>query len=134
MPDPLSLANRIGAFREIDAATERWLIDGFAAWWQDGSDPARLVQCLRLPAGTRAALIGRNRWLCIAAEEPPGLHRAAALKRAVDAFMDRQWPAWRQESEPPAESSALHRALFFAAAGAPMDMTRRQLSNILNGK
>lgn len=136
MADPLTLANRIGASREIDAAAKQWLINGFAAWWIEGSgDPARLVQRLRLPAGKRAPIAIRDHWLRIAAEELPAHERAAELKHAVDAFMARQWPAWCDATETPAAATALQRALFNAAdAGARMRLTRRQFGNILSGK
>lgn len=135
--DPQTVADRIGMTGKIDEASLRWLENAFRASFQiDGTIRAeRLIQCLRLPAGQRAAIARRNQWLRIAAEELPPHRRAAALHRAIVAFMAHQWPAWCQANEPPAAASALQRALFAAAdAGAPMELVRRQVGNILNGK
>lgn len=135
MNDPMTLARQIAMNHEINEAAERWIINAFAAWWRDGSDPERLPVFLRLPTGSRYATAERNRWLVIAGSELVDKNRAAALKRLIDSFMNHRWPQWRSSTLPPEDADPIDKALFFAAdQGAAMRLTRRQVCNILNGK
>jgi len=134
MNNPLALARQIATTREVNDACERWVIGAFCACWRTDGDFTRLLHFLRLPVGARQAVLQRNQWLRIAAEELPEHHRAAALGRAIAEFMSAEWPAWSASRMPPGDASAFNQALFFAAdAGASMDVTRRQLRNILAG-
>jgi hypothetical protein len=134
MNNPMALARKIAINREVNEACASWVAGAFHACWVSDGDFARLLHFLRLPAGARQAVAQRNLWLLIAAESLPEYQRAAALARAIADFMARCWPAWSASRMPPADASAFEQALFFAAdSGAPMDVTRRQLRNILTG-
>lgn len=133
MNNPMDLARRIAVSREMNEAAERWVVQAFSACWQSDGDFSRLLHFLRLPAGARQAIAQRNQWLRIAAKELPEFQQAAALTKAVAEFMSTRWPAWNGSRMPPADASPFDQALFFAAdAGARMDVTRRQVVNILN--
>lgn len=135
MNDPMMLARHIAINQEINEAAEQWIINAFSAWWRDGSDPVRLPAFLRLPTGSRHVTAERNRWLVIAANELDDKNRAAALKKLIDSFMRYRWPQWRSSTLPPEDAAPIDKALFFAAdQGAAMQLTRRQVCNILNGK
>lgn len=130
--DPFEIARTIAIKREINEAAERWLVGAFRQWWEEGGDPHQLARYLRFPSARRVAEAERNRWLNIIAEELPEHQRAATLKRLVDCFMAKQWPAWSSFNTPPDEASDIESALFFAAtAGAVMSIGRHQLNKII---
>lgn len=134
MNNPMDLARRIAVTREMNDASERWVVQAFSACWQSDGDFSRLLHFLRLPAGARQAIAQRNQWLRIAANELPEFQQTAVLTKAVAEFMATRWPAWNGSRMPPADASCFDQALFFAAdSGATMNVTRRQLHNILTG-
>ena len=134
MNDPLTMIYRIADTGKIDPEAARWLADALRGWWQDGSDPARLVAFLHLSNGSRFEIAERDKWLRLAAEELPEPNRAASLKKRIDAFLRSNWPEWRGRRTPP-ECEPIESALFYAAdSGASMRISKRQICNILNGK
>ena len=134
MRDPLTLISQIACTGKIDEEAGRWLAASLRGWWQDGCDPARLLNFLRLSNGSRFEIAERDKWLRLAAEELPELNRASCLKKRIDAFLRQTWPEWRGAPAPP-ECEPIESALFYAAdSGASMRISRRQICNILNGK
>lgn len=134
MSNPMELARQLAISRQMNSASERWVCGAFSACWRSDGNFDRLLQFLRLPVGARHAIRQRNQWLQIAAKELGEHQRAARLHIKIAEFMATTWPAWNGSSVPPADASPFDQAMFFAAdAGAPMNITRRQLRNILAG-
>jgi hypothetical protein len=119
---------------ELSKHDESLLVVGLTAWWRDGCEPERLAPCLHLQIGARAATAERNKWLRVAAEELPEKNVAAEMYRRIRSFSRSEWPDWRGRKDPPDDAEPFLKALFYAAdAGAPMNIGRRQLGDILRG-
>lgn len=130
--DAMSTLVSIATRKTIDSTAEAWLLRSFSAWLADGADPDRLVAFLQLERGSRAAISRRNHWLRLAAAELPEHQRAANLKRAIDQFARKRWPAWRGQTVAPDDATPIEQALWYAFdSGATMAITRRQVCNIL---
>lgn len=128
------IARQIAHTGEIPPSAEGWLVSSFTAWYRDGCEPDRLIACLHIPTGSRAATGERNRWLIEAANHLPEHNVAAELHRIVKAFMRKEWREWRGDELPPEGADDVLQSLFFAAqSGAPMTIGRRQMGSILRG-
>lgn len=134
MNSPMEMARQIAIRREMNDACAKWVTAAFSACWQADGDFSRLAYFLRLPMGTRVAVARRNFFFIEVANELPGPNKAAALYGLVTAFMRSKWPSWKVSAIPPDDASDIEKALFYAAdTGAPMNVSRRQIRNILTG-
>ena len=84
------IARQIALTGEIPPCAEGWLVSGFTAWFRDGCDPDRLIACLHIPSGSRAATGERNRWLIEAATHLPEHNVAAERHRLEQGFMQKE--------------------------------------------
>lgn len=124
------VANKTLKHEDID-----WLCNGFSAFLAS-SGRVPLERCLRLPTNERALRRARrDDLLCLAwLETDPALsawQRSEALAVEVRRFGARKWPRWSAMPAPPAEASAMDRALFEAfRSHERIPGTAMQLHNI----
>jgi hypothetical protein len=137
-PDIATLAERAAAGdRSDDVFT--WLTGGLQAWLRADGEVS-LERCLRLPRSRDAQRRARrDRALRRAAQLVPRLTARAtyiALETEWGRFVcGPLWAAWRDDDEPPAGTSELHRLLFIASrehrSSARGTLVWRQLQRIV---
>lgn len=115
---PMDLAGLVAA-GQFDEAVKEKLKKGFATYI-NGGGTITLERSLRLTRGNKSLRKAqRNLWLVEVARSTEGKTpwaRCVATSNTLDTFISRGiWHAWRNRDDPPAGTSNLRVALFYAA-------------------
>lgn len=132
--------DRLEAFATGDRSEDATILEGFRAalkFYYNEAGTVPIEQCLGLPsrrARNGFAVAERDFWLRAAAcqiDAAGGIGRQ--LAEAVERFLSRTWPSWKNYVEPPEDASRLNTCLFKAAraCGGELPTSDDQLGRII---